>query len=321
MKDVVYFHSNCMDGFAAAWVHNRFTSNKPDSRENLYIPVAAGSEFDLSVLEEKCQVYILDVAPKAKELVEILKKDNVLHVTIIDHHKTSKELMKELEDITNETSKGLVDFTFIHDMDKSGCVLAQNFFFGSNTEVKALSYIQDRDIWTWKLKNSKEINEYLFTSLKLPNPNSSQDKILNEFSTFTGLVNFLHLHEEKAFLEGKRILEVTDECIKKLSNCASTGKFVLSDGREYKVWYTSTRLYRSEVGSLLLSRKINGEDPAFSVCWHYDIESKNFWLSFRSDNRKVDVSEIAKFYGGGGHRNAAGATLTIEQFQNSLKPL
>ena len=39
-------------------------------------------------------------------------------------------------------------------------------------------------------------------------------------------------------------------------------------------------------------------------------EDGKFRVSFRSKNSKVDVNSIARHFGGGGHREAAGARLT-----------
>jgi oligoribonuclease NrnB/cAMP/cGMP phosphodiesterase (DHH superfamily) len=49
------------------------------------------------------------------------------------------------------------------------------------------------------------------------------------------------------------------------------------------------------------------------------IYPKSRKLSFRTNHDDVDVSELAKSFGGGGHRNIAGATLDKENFMRILK--
>jgi nanoRNase/pAp phosphatase (c-di-AMP/oligoRNAs hydrolase) len=42
------------------------------------------------------------------------------------------------------------------------------------------------------------------------------------------------------------------------------------------------------------------------MVWHYDHKSKQCKVSLRSFHDHVDASEIAKRFGGGGHRKIAG---------------
>jgi len=44
----------------------------------------------------------------------------------------------------------------------------------------------------------------------------------------------------------------------------------------------------------------------------------NFRLNFRSRNRERDVAEIAKIFGGGGHKNAAGAKIEAENMEAAI---
>ena len=60
---------------------------------------------------------------------------------VIDHHKTAQ---KELCDIPKKYQ--------IFNMNKSGAVLAWEYFFPDEEVPLLFLYIQDRDIWTKKLK-------------------------------------------------------------------------------------------------------------------------------------------------------------------------
>lgn len=62
------------------------------------------------------------------------------------------------------------------------------------------------------------------------------------------------------------------------------------------------------VNATVLSSEIAGalaENRPFGVCWFERGDGKRVY-SLRSRDGGVDVSEVAKMYGGGGHRNAAG---------------
>ena len=59
----------------------------------------------------------------------------------------------------------------------------------------------------------------------------------------------------------------------------------------------------SDVGSKL------ARNCDFAMIWYYDHEDRINKVSLRSFHDHVDVSEIAKQFGGGGHKKAAGFTL------------
>ena len=59
----------------------------------------------------------------------------------------------------------------------------------------------------------------------------------------------------------------------------------------------------SEIGSRL------APDCDFAMIWYYDHCDRIIKVSLRAFHDTIDVSEIAKKFGGGGHRKAAGFTL------------
>jgi oligoribonuclease NrnB/cAMP/cGMP phosphodiesterase (DHH superfamily) len=59
----------------------------------------------------------------------------------------------------------------------------------------------------------------------------------------------------------------------------------------------------SEIGARL------APDCDVAVIWFYDHEQRNIKVSLRAHHDNVDVSELAKEFGGGGHPKAAGFTL------------
>ena len=59
----------------------------------------------------------------------------------------------------------------------------------------------------------------------------------------------------------------------------------------------------SEIGNALSTR------CDFAVIWYYDHSTRQVKVSLRAHHDDADVSEVAKKYGGGGHRKAAGFAL------------
>ena len=54
------------------------------------------------------------------------------------------------------------------------------------------------------------------------------------------------------------------------------------------------------------------------MIWYYDHEERNYRCSLRAFHDTVDVSEISKKFGGGGHKKAAGFVLPIETHPDSI---
>jgi hypothetical protein len=61
--------------------------------------------------------------------------------------------------------------------------------------------------------------------------------------------------------------------------------------------------WMSEIGNAL-SPKCD-----FALIWYYDHETHQVKVSLRAHHDDADVSEVAKKFGGGGHRKAAGFAL------------
>jgi phosphoesterase RecJ-like protein len=59
------------------------------------------------------------------------------------------------------------------------------------------------------------------------------------------------------------------------------------------------------------------------VIWFYDHETRQVKVSLRAHHEDSDVSEVAKRFGGGGHRQAAGfnlpANVSIESIFDEVK--
>jgi nanoRNase/pAp phosphatase (c-di-AMP/oligoRNAs hydrolase) len=75
--------------------------------------------------------------------------------------------------------------------------------------------------------------------------------------------------------------------------------------------------WMSEIGAAL-SPKCD-----FAVIWFYDHETRQVKVSLRAHHEDSDVSEVAKRFGGGGHRKAAGfnlpANVSIESIFDEVK--
>lgn len=268
MKDfVVIYHADCVDGFTAAWLAHQVFGEAAD-----YLPYRYGDAPPEFHGNEK--VYILDFSFPRDVLLKI--KEEIQHLIVLDHHKTAE---KELE--------GLDFCTF--DMDKCGARLAVEFFFPAENEdltVRSLiAYVEDRDLWNWRLSNSKEISAAI-QSYDFTWKNWDQLSFwLNSPTLKTGLIT-----------QGEAILRYQEQSIKKhmsQAHSCQVGDHVVP------VVNCTDKSIVSELGNRLAL----GE--AFSVIYSDDAVSMYRTWSLRSTDVGMDVSLVAKNFGGGGHKNAA----------------
>ena len=206
---------------------------------------------------------------------------------IIDHHKSA---MVELHDISN-----------CHfDMTKSGARLAWDFFHPGKEAPKFIDYIQDRDLWKWELPYSKEFS-------------AAFDMIPFEFEEFEKFEDDSVFDD--AVKRGSYILAYSKTVVKKVCEKAVERNF---EGKN--VLIVNASHWMSEIGARL------SPDCDFAMIWYFDHEDRQIKVSLRSFHDSVDVSEIAKRFGGGGHKKAAGFTLDegthVENiFQDKEKPV
>lgn len=189
---------------------------------------------------------------------------------VIDHHKSA---MVELHDISNTH----------FDMTKSGAILSWEFFHPGKEPPKFVQYIQDRDLWTWELPYSKEFA-------------AAFDMIPFEFEEFEKFEDDSVFDD--AVKRGSYILAYSKTVVKKVCEKAQLRKL---DGKEVLVVNASH--WMSEIGSRL------APDCDFAMIWYWDHEARETKVSLRAFHETVDVSEIAKKFGGGGHKKAAGFQL------------
>lgn len=178
-----------------------------------------------------------------------------------------KTAEKELE--------GLAYATF--DMGQSGAVLAWKRMYPMWPVPTILQYVQDRDLWRFDLENSEEVNLYIAS---LP-------------QTFEAWDGF---DLDEAEVGGKAIKAFRDGQVEKA--CRNVR---WEEVGGYKVPVLNLSENISEVGNQLCKKF---PEAAFSVSYCDRADGKRSY-SLRSIG-DFDVSAIAKQFGGGGHRNAAG---------------
>jgi oligoribonuclease NrnB/cAMP/cGMP phosphodiesterase (DHH superfamily) len=261
-KIVVLYHSSCTDGFGGAYVAWKKFGNRA-----AYLPVEYQKDPPAGLTNK--EVYIIDFSYKAQVLEKMKLKNK--KVVVLDHHKSASD------DIKFATE-------YVFDNNHSGAVVAWRYFYGEEKVPKILSFIEDNDLWKFKLKNSKEVFIALDT---LPFDFKIWDKVIVNFEKNGDF-------RKKIIEKGKNIIFYKNLLIDRLISRAS---LILFEG--YKILAINSPVFVSEFGNKLSSLN----NPPFSLVWSVSGERVN--VSLRSIG-SFDVSKIALKYGGGGHKNSAG---------------
>lgn len=270
-KIYVLFHHPCTDGMGA-----KYAAWKKFGDKATYLGV--DYKKPMPHIKDGSEVYIIDFSYPKEELRKLRDRSKLL--VVLDHHKTAQA------DLEGE------EYAFF-DMNKSGAVLAWEYFF-PNTEVPSLlQIIQDRDLWRWAFPNTKHI------------------------------LNALSIHGDK--------VETWDEIINVPLGMSQRGESISKFQEKevgfhtkpenvrlcrvlgYKVALVNASTQISEIGSKLC----RDHDVDFAIVYKIDPNGV-VELSLRSVG-DFDVSEVAKKFGGGGHKNASGARTSLEELTWWLK--
>lgn len=280
--DLVLYHAQCRDGFCAAWVAHQ------SWKDAEYRPVMYGTAPPaISEIEGK-HVMLLDFCFPRPILVEMLKV--VAHLTILDHHKTAQADLVGLE---------APNATIVFDMDRSGAGITWDETFSvarkSGTPRPLLvDYVQDRDLWRWALPDSRAVNAWI-SSLRYGQP-----------------VNFHEWNDAEHFslTEAINAGQVALQCIRRYTEavCENAVRRNIRLPRDTDGWgwdVPSVNAPQHDISEVLERLLDLNPKTAFVHGWWQRADGM-YAQSFRSRG-EFDVSVIAKAFGGGGHKNAAGA--------------
>lgn len=146
-RPLVIYHGNCADGFSAAWVFWKKFNGDVDFH--------AGSYGEYPPDMRQRDVYIVDFSYKA-EIMEAISWE-AKTITLLDHHDTAIRELSHMMEVNGGKFKGVLS------NKNSGCVLAWDYLFPNEPRPTLLGYIEDRDLWKFKLPMSREINSYVFS--------------------------------------------------------------------------------------------------------------------------------------------------------------
>ena len=342
----VVYHED-MDGIiGAVCIKARLKSLDNITEEKVeYIPTQYGKDKILNFEKMVNFDFLLfiDFCPSVMEILELFENGNK-NIHIFDHHLTQIIKIMDNDKEVNSLSKKYPGFKYYFDNTKAGCGIAYDQFIDEslleNDQIRKLAfasnYAEDRDLWKWDLENSKEINagfDILMNSLEIKhNPEAwyqilmdrnhpeKMENLLNKYPE----IDFSKFHTDSGFKQvvenlGVSKIRYDKAYIDKIVNAATKGKIPKININGIEMFVLNNSYLISEVGNALTQF----DYP--SCQWFVIHEVKDgllkepeLILSFRSNEDLPDVSMVATALGGGGHRNACGATLSIDQLKDLL---
>lgn len=285
------YHKDCIDGFTAAWVVNKyFGKGVAEFHPRAYgeaPPVVKGKD-----------VIIVDFSfshPVLSKMAE--SADSVI---VIDHHKSAEQ---DLAGVYNfDRQEGYYNFVYgitgenvkwpnlvkIYDMQKCGAGLTWDFLFRGHEPPEMLRSVEDYDLWKFEMEQTRAVHEILaLTDMDF----ASWNMVMAD--------SIARVHQQ-----GIPLLKKFN---KDLADLLQTTKRRMKIAH-HVVWVANVPyMYASQGGNIL------SMNEPFAATYFDTPQGRRF--SLRSQKNALDVSEIARMYGGGGHTHAAGFTLPYERLQ------
>ena len=275
------------DGFGAAWVCRKHIENGLRKRlgPRSHIPLdQLGCEF----LATNYGQPVPDVSGKHVAIVDFSYKRDVMRqicndaasVLVLDHHKTAEAELAGLQDEFANSGKSIV---IKFRQGQSGVLIAWEHFFDPSWHAMPdlIDYLDAGDLW--QLDRHDDLKQVQAALRSYPYNFAQWDR----WMTPEGL--------DQLRIEGGAIRRFIEQ---KVAELMPTKHEIDVDGQKVMAinapWFLA-----SDVGNALAE---DGE-AGWGVCYYNSYDGKTFSLRSRGD---VDVSGIAKTFGGGGHHGAAG---------------
>lgn len=276
------YRSNCLDGFASAYAVHCF-SLKYDIHTTFHKGIYGKEP---PKFPKKSILYIVGFSYPLEIINDLAKK--AYYIFIIDHNKTANENLGNVPLPDN--------VTFIYDESKSGCTLTWKTLF-PNPNLYApfiFKHIEDRDLWKFNLPDTKAVTQFLYAR-------NFDFKVWDVICSYS---------QYDIKVEGNILQRKFDQ---EVNTIVTNYRYKLFNLNNYEVPIINVQSqYVSEVLNIL------AENFPFAI--GYYITEDKIIFSLRSTQEGIDVSEIAKQYGGGGHKHAAGFSLpfSITSILNNL---
>lgn len=237
-----------------------------------YIPKKYGHDIPEDEYTDK-EVFFIDLCYPQEMMNRVLKGAKSL--VILDHHEGIQEVTKSMPQ-------------HVYDDKRSGSTIAWGYFHPDTSIPTLLKHMQDEDLYTFAMPDTRPLGVYLSAhdfsfpfwdqvAHDLDDPKKKDALLAKAYSYLDYFNHLVHIsieHAHPVFFEGYRVMLANTSPMKTL---------------------------KSAVGNAL-AHKI----PPFALV--VSVHPQGLGVSIRG-NGTVDVSAIARAYGGNGHPSASGFTI------------
>jgi oligoribonuclease NrnB/cAMP/cGMP phosphodiesterase (DHH superfamily) len=283
--DIVIYHDKCMDGFTAAWAIWKRWGDAPQ-----YVARNYGMKPGVECAGK--HILIVDFSFPSEDLIQLIL-DGAASVLVLDHHKTAAADLAPFQ-LERDGFPGFADgedigeafdkcwpILAIFDMERSGAGLAWDFAHGEGDRPQLINLVEDRDLWRFDWGDASK-----FLHLALTSGETTFERW--ELAD-ANIDNFIDRGHAIAAYRDQLVDEIVDRAV----DVWIDGYLGIGVDCPYSL--------ASDVGHRLLDDE---PDAAFAAAIVRGGQTISYSLRSRDD--RADVSAIAKKFGGGGHRNAAG---------------
>ena len=313
MKTAIVYHANCNDGLAAAMVATDELNKNNSIKDPIKIDYFEFNYNDCPISfinkakeKEYDKIYILDFSfdvPDLKLICQCAKGD----VVLIDHHEGAIDKLKQFLE-SNDRPSNLKD---ILNVEYSGAILTWMYFNQNwvyDNVPLFLKYINDRDLWQWKLPLSREFSagintldrtitewmEYYVLSVHSEHRDDAVNDPIKQIISFgTPLIKFQD--------------NMIDYCIK--NNTIETMLTVEDNGivlMPTPRGCTPIKMVNAPkpIGSDVCSKLLKS---GYKVAIYYEVSEKGVKVGVRSSKDSgFNCNTFCQYFNGGGHENSAG---------------
>lgn len=328
MKPLVIYHASCADGFGAAFAAWTVLGNEAEYEAHQY-----GADVSPNMMAEHVrdrEVYILDFSFPKLVMDHIFKAAK--RVVWLDHHASVfKEWGIPLDVVGDNEYFSIEDKPHWVELNnyKSGAMLAWEYFHPGTEVPMFIQHIDDYDRWQFKIEGTKAFNKALWSytpwSFEQWKEMFWNEAHHEDFSIeATGLIE-----------EGNAILRAHEQNVQSVvkggARPCSIVPAIINSSDSYKapwVWWHDEECgdtcgangiaancpphLASDVG-----HELANQSGTFGLLW--SIDKDNICKCSLRSNGDYDVSAIARNFGGGGHKNAAGFSVDIQTLLEWIK--
>lgn len=293
-------HKNCLDGTACAALFMAAGGK----RKNIYFcnpDHETMDEFiiDLVIRKGEYDIFVVDVSISSKAA---MKLDSLIHgIVLLDHHKSAIPLSSwyfcDIE-VKNKRCGSKMFFDWLCKQEQ-----LNNLFFYSFEKFfqykRMVEYVDDNDRWVHNIPESRK----LASLHKILGQEMFLDRIIkNPWPDFMEKEKYLlEVYDKKREIETEKRKESTQVYTKNIQGHDVRVGFVIAYGDDQSL--LGEALYTDLDLDVDIAVIINGDGVSLRC----------------SRDCPVDVSEVAKLNGGGGHPKASGCSLGNVLGQNFLE--